>query len=217
RHTLLPLPSSFPLSHTRSLFASVSFFCSLLFHLSTVECREKGICFPALAGSGLSWGLDGQDSTGGALTGKIQRKISSSGHYLHHKACGKRTLPTLAAPPLSAQEGGVIDKDLRHYLNLRFQKGSVDHELQQIIRDNLYLRTVPCELPPPLLEISVRNLINARSARSVSLSEEPRQRGASPRSSELGPSVKMTEAFKIEKCATLTSNILSAITHPYCV
>ncbi|GLD48331.1 membrane-associated guanylate kinase, WW and PDZ domain-containing protein 2 [Lates japonicus] len=47
----------------------------------------------------------------------------------------------------SALRGGVIDKDLRHYLNLRFQKGSVDHELQQIIRDNLYLRTVPCELP----------------------------------------------------------------------
>ncbi|KAL7827810.1 hypothetical protein AOLI_G00309620 [Acnodon oligacanthus] len=41
--------------------------------------------------------------------------------------------------------GGVVDKDLRHYLNLRFQKGSLDHELQQIIRDNLYLRTVPCE------------------------------------------------------------------------
>ena len=41
--------------------------------------------------------------------------------------------------------GGIVDKDLRHYLNLRFQKGSVDHELQQIIRDNLYLRTVPCE------------------------------------------------------------------------
>ncbi|GAB1289422.1 Membrane-associated guanylate kinase, WW and PDZ domain-containing protein 2 [Apodemus speciosus] len=38
---------------------------------------------------------------------------------------------------------GIVDKDLRHYLNLRFQKGSVDHELQQIIRDNLYLRTVP--------------------------------------------------------------------------
>lgn len=41
--------------------------------------------------------------------------------------------------------GGVVDKDLRQYLNLRFQKGSLDHELQQIIRDNLYLRTVPCE------------------------------------------------------------------------
>lgn len=47
---------------------------------------------------------------------------------------------TFCVPP-----GGVIDKDLRRYLNLRFQKGSVDHELQQIIRDNLYLRTVPCE------------------------------------------------------------------------
>ncbi|XP_034019762.1 membrane-associated guanylate kinase, WW and PDZ domain-containing protein 2-like [Thalassophryne amazonica] len=43
----------------------------------------------------------------------------------------------------SVKQGGVIDKDLRHYLNLRFQKGSVDHELQQIIRDNLYLRTIP--------------------------------------------------------------------------
>ncbi|XP_043569713.1 membrane-associated guanylate kinase, WW and PDZ domain-containing protein 2a isoform X1 [Chiloscyllium plagiosum] len=46
-------------------------------------------------------------------------------------------------------KGGTVDKDLRHYLNLRFQKGSVDHELQQIIRDNLYLRTVPCTTRPP--------------------------------------------------------------------
>ncbi|KAJ8388582.1 hypothetical protein AAFF_G00131470 [Aldrovandia affinis] len=46
---------------------------------------------------------------------------------------------------LCKRKRGVVDKDLRHYLNLRFQKGSVDHELQQIIRDNLYLRTVPCE------------------------------------------------------------------------
>ncbi|XP_032445106.1 membrane-associated guanylate kinase, WW and PDZ domain-containing protein 2a isoform X8 [Xiphophorus hellerii] len=47
------------------------------------------------------------------------------------------------------KQGGVIDKDLRRYLNLRFQKGSVDHELQQIIRDNLYLRTVPCTTRQP--------------------------------------------------------------------
>ncbi|XP_016832531.2 membrane-associated guanylate kinase, WW and PDZ domain-containing protein 2, partial [Cricetulus griseus] len=46
------------------------------------------------------------------------------------------------------KQGGIVDKDLRHYLNLRFQKGSVDHELQQIIRDNLYLRTVPCFFSP---------------------------------------------------------------------
>uniref|UniRef100_A0A8C7V9H8 Membrane-associated guanylate kinase, WW and PDZ domain-containing protein 2-like n=1 Tax=Oncorhynchus mykiss TaxID=8022 RepID=A0A8C7V9H8_ONCMY len=47
------------------------------------------------------------------------------------------------------KQGGVIDKDLRHYLNLRFQKASVDHELQQIIRDNLYLRTIPCTTRQP--------------------------------------------------------------------
>lgn len=47
------------------------------------------------------------------------------------------------------KQGGVIDKDLRRYLNLRFQKGSVDHELQQIIRDNLYLRTIPCTTRQP--------------------------------------------------------------------
>uniref|UniRef100_A0A9J7ZPU7 Membrane-associated guanylate kinase, WW and PDZ domain-containing protein 1 n=1 Tax=Cyprinus carpio carpio TaxID=630221 RepID=A0A9J7ZPU7_CYPCA len=47
------------------------------------------------------------------------------------------------------KQGGVVDKDLRHYLNLRFQKGSLDHELQQIIRDNLYLRTVPCTTRQP--------------------------------------------------------------------
>ncbi|CAL9682844.1 unnamed protein product [Knipowitschia caucasica] len=47
------------------------------------------------------------------------------------------------------KQGGVIDKDLRHYLSLRFQKGSVDHELQQIIRDNLYLRTIPCTTRQP--------------------------------------------------------------------
>ncbi|XP_056603588.1 membrane-associated guanylate kinase, WW and PDZ domain-containing protein 2a isoform X2 [Triplophysa dalaica] len=47
------------------------------------------------------------------------------------------------------KQGGVVDKDLRQYLNLRFQKGSLDHELQQIIRDNLYLRTIPCTTRQP--------------------------------------------------------------------
>lgn len=41
--------------------------------------------------------------------------------------------------------GKVINKDLRHYLSLQFQKGSIDHKLQQVIRDNLYLRTIPCK------------------------------------------------------------------------
>lgn len=40
---------------------------------------------------------------------------------------------------------GMLPKDLKTYLSSRFKKGSPDYELQQTIRDNLYLRTVPCE------------------------------------------------------------------------
>lgn len=104
-----PLPLLFPaLSHTLSLFASVSlshsFFGALLFHLSTVECMERwfGSLADWLAGwlcldwgkQRQSWGPEGQDSTvqGEIPAEKIQRKISSSGDYLHHKTCGKRTL-----------------------------------------------------------------------------------------------------------------------------
>ncbi|XP_025024335.1 membrane-associated guanylate kinase, WW and PDZ domain-containing protein 3-like, partial [Python bivittatus] len=47
------------------------------------------------------------------------------------------------------KHGKVINKDLRHYLSLQFQKGSVDHKLQQVIRDNLYLRTIPCTTRAP--------------------------------------------------------------------
>ncbi|XP_035677580.1 membrane-associated guanylate kinase, WW and PDZ domain-containing protein 1-like isoform X3 [Branchiostoma floridae] len=45
--------------------------------------------------------------------------------------------------------GQGLTKDLRQYLNTRFQKGSVDHDLQQTIRDNVYLRTVPCTTRGP--------------------------------------------------------------------
>uniref|UniRef100_A0AAY5EHL1 Membrane-associated guanylate kinase, WW and PDZ domain-containing protein 3 n=1 Tax=Electrophorus electricus TaxID=8005 RepID=A0AAY5EHL1_ELEEL len=45
----------------------------------------------------------------------------------------------------TVKPGKVLNTDLRHYLSLQFQKGSLDHKLQQVIRDNLYLRTVPCE------------------------------------------------------------------------
>ena len=37
-------------------------------------------------------------------------------------------------------------------MNTRFPKGGVDHELQNTIRDNLYLRTVPVTTRPPRLE-----------------------------------------------------------------
>ena len=38
-----------------------------------------------------------------------------------------------------------ITRDLRKYLATRFPRGSIDHDLQQTIRDNLYMRTVPCK------------------------------------------------------------------------
>ncbi|XP_016370980.1 membrane-associated guanylate kinase, WW and PDZ domain-containing protein 2-like [Sinocyclocheilus rhinocerous] len=67
--------------------------------------------------------------------------MEQSGNYHRH------ILAALQA--IALRSGGVVDKDLRQYLNLRFQKGSLDHELQQIIRDNLYLRTVPCTTRQP--------------------------------------------------------------------
>lgn len=38
--------------------------------------------------------------------------------------------------------------DLREYLARRFIRGSIDHELQATIRDNVYLRTIPCTTRP---------------------------------------------------------------------
>ncbi|XP_026991080.2 membrane-associated guanylate kinase, WW and PDZ domain-containing protein 2 isoform X9 [Tachysurus fulvidraco] len=80
-------------------------------------------------------------------------KCVKQGHdiLVHYGCCANIKPFTESSTQESIYEvaGGVIDKDLRHYLNLRFQKGSVDHELQQIIRDNLYLRTVPCTTRQP--------------------------------------------------------------------
>ncbi|XP_054993074.1 membrane-associated guanylate kinase, WW and PDZ domain-containing protein 1 isoform X11 [Sorex araneus] len=49
----------------------------------------------------------------------------------------------------AVRQGGKLNKDLRHFLNQRFQKGSPDHELQQTIRDNLYCHAVPCTTRSP--------------------------------------------------------------------
>ncbi|KAM6387545.1 membrane-associated guanylate kinase, WW and PDZ domain-containing protein 1 isoform 38-T40 [Pluvialis apricaria] len=49
----------------------------------------------------------------------------------------------------AVRQGSRLNKDLRHYLNQRFQKGSPDHDLQQTIRDNLYRHAVPCTTRPP--------------------------------------------------------------------
>jgi C-terminal processing protease CtpA/Prc len=39
--------------------------------------------------------------------------------------------------------------DLREYLSRRFVRGSIDHDLQETIRENVYLRTIPCTTRPP--------------------------------------------------------------------
>uniref|UniRef100_A0A8C6UM35 Membrane associated guanylate kinase, WW and PDZ domain containing 1 n=1 Tax=Neogobius melanostomus TaxID=47308 RepID=A0A8C6UM35_9GOBI len=49
----------------------------------------------------------------------------------------------------TVRQGNKLNKDLKHYLSLRFQKSSPDHELQQTIRDNLYRHAVPCKYYPP--------------------------------------------------------------------
>ncbi|CAL8250898.1 unnamed protein product [Arctogadus glacialis] len=42
-----------------------------------------------------------------------------------------------------SHHGNKLNKDLKRYLGLRFQKSSPDHELQQNIRANLYRHAVP--------------------------------------------------------------------------
>ncbi|XP_063282886.1 membrane-associated guanylate kinase, WW and PDZ domain-containing protein 1 isoform X4 [Pelobates fuscus] len=49
----------------------------------------------------------------------------------------------------AVRQGGRLNKDLRQFLNQRFQKASPDHELQQVIRDNLYRHAVPCTTRSP--------------------------------------------------------------------
>uniref|UniRef100_A0A8C8CKJ6 Membrane-associated guanylate kinase, WW and PDZ domain-containing protein 1 n=1 Tax=Oncorhynchus tshawytscha TaxID=74940 RepID=A0A8C8CKJ6_ONCTS len=49
----------------------------------------------------------------------------------------------------TVRQGNKLNKDLKHYLSLRFQKSSPDHELQQTIRANLYHHAMPCTTRPP--------------------------------------------------------------------
>ncbi|KAM9751632.1 membrane-associated guanylate kinase, WW and PDZ domain-containing protein 1-like isoform 4-T4 [Menidia menidia] len=49
----------------------------------------------------------------------------------------------------TVRQGHRLNKDLKHFLSLRFQKSSPDHELQKTIRANLYRHAVPCTTRPP--------------------------------------------------------------------
>jgi hypothetical protein len=43
----------------------------------------------------------------------------------------------------------ILPIELRTYLDERFQKNSIDYDLQQTIRENVYMRTVPCTTRAP--------------------------------------------------------------------
>ncbi|XP_061760204.1 membrane-associated guanylate kinase, WW and PDZ domain-containing protein 1-like isoform X3 [Nerophis ophidion] len=49
----------------------------------------------------------------------------------------------------TVRQGNKLNKDLKHYLSLRFQKASPDHNLQKTIRANLYRHAVPCTTRAP--------------------------------------------------------------------
>ena len=49
----------------------------------------------------------------------------------------------------SSSQTQLLPLDLRSYLDARFQKGSIDYDLQQVIRENVYMRTVPCTTRAP--------------------------------------------------------------------
>ncbi len=60
-------------------------------------------------------------------------------------------LAASASPKSAASTSGMylLPIDLRQYLDERFQKASIDYDLQQIIRENVYMRTVPCTTRSP--------------------------------------------------------------------
>ncbi|KAJ8374207.1 hypothetical protein SKAU_G00047870 [Synaphobranchus kaupii] len=146
--------------------------------------RKANVCLP-VAPRAEREREQGQE---GALDGKTQRRDLWT--YRSGGGGGDRPRSDVRNVCTGCQKGGVVDKDLRHYLNLRFQKGSVDHELQQIIRDNLYLRTIPSarwrSCAPDVKRALQSELTGRRDNGRVACGSSIRQRGraatAQPRS-----------------------------------
>lgn len=55
-----------------------------------------------------------------------------------------KTITFRSVKSSSNDTSNFLPLDLRSYLDARFQKGSIDYDLQQTIRENVYMRTVPC-------------------------------------------------------------------------
>ena len=59
------------------------------------------------------------------------------------------SLKTVQSSGASQSVSNILPLELRTFLDERFQKGSLDYELQQVIRENVYMRTVPCTTRKP--------------------------------------------------------------------
>ena len=59
------------------------------------------------------------------------------------------TKPTHSVKSVQASGAYGLPIELREYLARRFARGSIDHDLQATIRDNVYMRTIPCTTRPP--------------------------------------------------------------------
>lgn len=86
---------------------------------------------------------------GNFLAGDILMEVQDhqvSGYTLLDVVTLIETLSRNGSPLLfKTVRGGSLPKTLRTFLSSRFLTGSRDHQLQQVVRDNLYLRTVPCK------------------------------------------------------------------------
>lgn len=119
-----------------------------LLHWSEVvyECSEVAI---------EEWSL-----AGGSDYGQLPYLLDSGDILLevdHHKVSGFtrndvlniiRSRPRHVIKSVSSSSSFGLPIDLREYLGRRFVRGSVDHDLQTVIRDNVYLRTIPCTTRP---------------------------------------------------------------------
>ncbi|CAL8275621.1 unnamed protein product [Boreogadus saida] len=86
----------------------------------------------------------------GMTLGDVRGVLSSCPHPVRIKTVSPGARSTLTER-LDAPEtrGSSLCKDLRLYLSKCFTPGSVDSQLQQVIRENLYLRAVPCTSRKP--------------------------------------------------------------------
>ncbi|XP_074597161.1 membrane-associated guanylate kinase, WW and PDZ domain-containing protein 1-like [Brevipalpus obovatus] len=60
-----------------------------------------------------------------------------------------KSKPVVNIKAVSSSSSFGLPIDLREYLSRCFPRGSVDHDLQAIIRDNVYMRTIPCTTRSP--------------------------------------------------------------------